>query len=371
MIKFNDVSSQWSEIESAVTPDLLDLLRNGPYIKGQWLNRFERMFAESIGNTQAVGVGNGTDGLRLAIAAVLEKASPVVVVPANGHISDAMSATVLNCGVIFADCDEYGGLDPESARAELRNQAGDHDIPIIIAAHMCGQPCDIIRIKDEFKEFPIIEDCSQAYGATVDRVPVGSFGIMSVFSLYPTKNLGAFGDGGVVVSNDAELIERVIKLREYGSFDRVNYEEVGWNSRLDEIQALVLCHKIPLVQKWIETRRLVAREYFRRLEGVADLALPTKRDYSTPSTYHLFQIRTGSRDALKVHLESKGIPTMIHYPLALPQTKAYFRGDAEVRYPNACRHAKENLSLPIHQYMTEEQIKIVADAIKGFFHERK
>jgi dTDP-4-amino-4,6-dideoxygalactose transaminase len=372
MILFNDIASQWKEIESVSLPKLVEFLRTGPYILGDRLKEFEKNFADYISVKYAVGVSNGTDGLRIAFQALGFGEKPFcdwtdtpVFVPANSHISDALAAIYQGINPIFIDCDQYYNIDVEDLVRRGKMYAKK---PIVIAVHMYGQAADIPGIRKHFPKALIIEDCSQSFGATIEGRPVGTFGDIAVFSLYPTKNLGALGDAGIVVTNNAIYYDRLKALRDYGSFDRKDYVYLGGNHRLDDIQALILNDKLPYIKTWISKKREHARLYNQILQNIGDIILPAQAPYADESTYHIYPIRTEYRDNLRSYLDSVGIPTAIHYSMPLHQISLL----TAIRHVKNAEHfSKTILSLPMHQYLAEKDIRGISDAIKNFFRTKE
>jgi dTDP-4-amino-4,6-dideoxygalactose transaminase len=371
MIHFNDIASQWKEIESTTLPKLIEFLRTGPYILGSKLKEFEKNFAEYVSVKYAVGVSNGTDGLKIAFQALGFGEKPFcdwtdtpVFVPANSHISDALLAIYQGINPIFVDCDQYYNMDVEDLVCRGKMYAKR---PVVIAVHMYGQAADIPGIRKALPRAIIIEDCSQAFGATIQGQPVGTFGDIAVFSLYPTKNLGAMGDAGIVVTNDSLYYDRLKALRDYGSFDRKDYVYLGGNHRLDDIQALILNEKLSRVKAWIHQKREYARIYNQLLQNIGDIALPTQAPYADESTYHIYPIRTEHRDELRLYLEKEGIPTAIHYSMPLHKISLL---TASKTVKIAEEFSKTILSLPMHQYLSENDIKFISDAIKDFFRDK-
>jgi len=284
-------------------------------------------------------------------------------IQANAHVSDALSALHVCVPYVFADCDEYYNIDPQDEMLCCQGSNGNHTILVV---HMYGQAADILSIRQRYPEAMIIEDCSQAYGATINGKPVGGFGDIAVFSLYPTKNLGAIGDGGMIVTSIPEYADMLRQLREYGTKDKMEYNYLGWNSRLDELQALILRHKMDRVPIWIARKREIARLYNEQLAGVGDLVLPKKPPYADESTYHIYPVRTKNRKDFRDFLKRRYcIPTLIHYPMALNQIEML--SASRRKCPRAEEYAKKIVSLPIHPFMTPEQAKYICDAIKDYF----
>lgn len=367
MTKFNDVTAQWREIEKEALPELLDLFRNGPYMNGANLKAFESAFAAWCGTKHAIGVSNGTDGLKLALQALELESGTTVIMAANAYIADALAAEYLELlDIRFVDCDKWYGIDVKALQTLVNSFPVDRKV-VVLAVHLYGQPCDIQGIKRVCPNALIIEDCSQAAGATINRTPIGSFGDMGVFSLYPTKNLGAIGDAGIIVTNNDDYSSRLRMLREYGTIDKIDYTATGWNHRLDEVQALILRHKLPHVKRWNTRKSVLAAAYALDLLNVGDIVLPEQAPWADNHTRHLYPIRTEHRDDLQIFLAQNGIPTIIHYPRPLHKTTVFYR---DLSFPKAEHFAETILSLPIHPYMKSKEVHHIAMLIKRFFKEK-
>ena len=365
MILFNNVASQWKEIEHSALPEITKFLGTGPYIGGKEVEKFESDFKDYCSAKYAIGVSNGTDALRLALQTVLEKncVRNIIYISANAHISNALAPAHLGylSKLRLIDCDENYNMDIDFLKERILIDSYIQNI--IIITHLYGQPVDIDKIKKIAPKSIIIEDCSQAQGATIKGKHVGTIGDIGIFSLYPTKNLGAMGDAGIIITNNKYYNNRLIMLRNYGSSDKVDYVDKGWNARLDPLQALILRHKLPLLNKWNEKRRAIANQYHEGLKNIKNIILPLHTDNHV---YHIFPIRIISRNKLKEYLYNNGIETMIHYPIPIEKTSA-FSFLYENKNPNTIRYAQELLSLPIHPYLTSDEINKIIVIIKKFF----
>jgi len=364
-VLFNDLRPQWDAIRDALSPELVNILQNGPYILGENVQRFESLFAKSCSTSYAIGVSNGTDALKLVIQAIdypHPKKIPVLI-PSNGYIADALAPMYLGHPIVLIDCDQYYNIDAD----KVCEWSYENNYPecIIIPVHLYGQPCDMVRISGASPNATIIGDCSQAHGATIKNLPIGSFGIASVFSLYPTKNLGAMGDAGVIVTNNESLYKKIMALRDYGSYDRIDYHHMGWNNRLDEIQALILRHKLPYLKEWNNNRRHIASIYDKHLMGYVDI--PKIAPYAEGSVYHMYTIRCKNRDGLQKYLNEREVGTLIRYPIPLHKV-SLFKEKHFLSLPLSEQYASEIISLPMHPFMTEEQVMFVVQCIKEFIN---
>ena len=364
MIQFNDVASQWQEIsnETHISEDIEDFLQHGPYILGEQVKRFESEFAKYCGANYAVGISSGTDALKLAIQALLPllPSDTEILIPANAHISSMLAPAYFNRKTILIDCDQNHNIDIEQIAGHC-NACDKHHL--IIATHMYGHPVDIPKIKT-FKKSTVIEDCSHAHGATIDGQHVGTFGDIGIFSLYPTKNLGAVGDAGIIITNNENRYSHLMSLRNYGQFED-DYNDIGWNNRLDEIQALILNEKLEHLDKWNDAKFVTAKLYDTFLTGIGDLVLPK---LTNGRVFHIYQIRTTRRDQLRAYLKEKDIPTLIHYPRPLHETELFsYLKVLPKMTPRTDHYAKEILSLPMHPYLTKKDTTTIAATIEEFF----
>jgi len=364
-VPYLDLARSHSEVE--VDTALLRVVRSGRYIGGAEVARFEQAFGASCGAAHAVGVGNGLDALTVALQARGIGHGDSVIVPVNSFIATALAVSRLGAQPIFADVDEEtANLDPRAAAAAIRP-----DTRAIIPVHLYGHPADIDPLRslaDRYGLF-LLEDAAQAHGARYRGRPCGALGDAAAFSFYPTKNLGALGDAGAVVSNDETLIRKVRMLANYGAEQKDRHVVQGFNSRLDPIQAAVLSVKLRHLDSWNERRRLLAERYRAGLSGLDGLVLPSVRPWALP-VWHVFSIRVagGRRDALRHHLENSGIGSNIHYPTPIHRQPAYREcGRAVGAFPVAERLAGENLSLPLDPYHRDAEIDAVIDCVRRFF----
>ena len=293
------------------------VIERGWFILGPEVVSFEEEFAAASGAAHAVGVGNGTDAIALILRGLGIGAGDEVITSPLSAAYSALAIMMAGARPVFADIDpERATIDPDriAERVGPRTRA-------IMPVHLYGQPADMPAIERVAARhgLAIVEDCCQAHLATCQGRPVGTIGVAGAFSFYPTKNLGALGDGGAVVTNDRALADRVKRLRNGGQIDRYHHEVPGINSRLDDMQAAVLRARLPRLQGWTGRRRALAARYRSRLAGAPVDLLP-QRDEG--HVYHLFVVRSADRDALRAHLGESGIETLIHYPVAIPRQPA-------------------------------------------------
>lgn len=353
------------EIDAAVAR----ALGSGWYILGQELRSFEAEFAAWLGVTAAVGCGNGTDAIALALRALdIGPGSTVVTVP---HTAVASVAAIEMVGAtpLLLDIEPgYYTLDPAELEAVLADPpAGLPPIRAVLAVHLYGQPADLDRIAAACTRngVALVEDCAQAHGSRLHGKRVGGFGAAATFSFYPTKNLGALGDGGAVAAGDAALAARVSALRQYGWRTHYISDEVGVNSRLDEVQAAILRVKLAHLDAANARRRVIADAYDRALEGSA-IAPPVRRP-DTEHVFHLYVVRSKDRADLQAKLRAAGIGTGVHYPQPVHLQPAY--AGRVALGPAGCKEtelaANEVLSLPLYPELSGEQVDQVCQALQA------
>jgi dTDP-4-amino-4,6-dideoxygalactose transaminase len=336
------------------------VLTRGWFVLGPELEAFEQEFARATGAAHAVGVNTGTDALALALRAHGIGAGDEVITSPLSAAYSALAIMMTGARPVFADIDaDRLTLEPRAAEAAItpRTRA-------ILPVHLYGQPADMPALSRiaERHGLLIVEDCCQAHLATCAGRPVGSFGAAAAYSFYPTKNLGALGDGGAITVGDAATAARLRRLRNGGQTDRYEHAEFGVNSRLDEMQAAILRERLALLPEWTRDRRARAARYRSGL-GAAPVVVPGEHDAG--HVYHLFPILSRSRAALQAHLKARGIETLIHYPVPIPRQPA-LASEHPARCPIAERVCAEVLSLPLHPGLPLDAIDEVAAAVRAF-----
>lgn len=365
-VAFLDLRRQYKEIEQEVDAAIEDVLHSGTYILGEQVERFEDAFANYCGVRYGVGVGCGTDALTLAI-----KASGVVA-PGRGDevITTSLSASFTGIAILHAGAvPVFVDIDPETFTLDVNavKMAISERTKMILPVHLYGQPADldpIIRLSRDYG-LVVIEDACQAHGATYGRRKVGGFGMMAAFSFYPTKNMGAYGDGGLILTNDPEAYERLRRLRSGGSVSLDDRAITGHSSRLDELQAAVLRVKLRHLDRWNERRRGLAALYKNHLRDGENLIAPVEKDYGR-HVYHLFVIRHAKRQALRQHLLRHGIETLVHYPSSLNQQAVFSRYVKNGDPPVVKKFVKEILSLPLYPGLRDEEVYYITSVINRF-----
>lgn len=361
-IPFVDLVQQYRALRAEVLPALDEVMQRGDFILGKEVALFEKAFAEYCGVQHCIGVANGTEALHLALRALGLGPGAEVITAANTFIATAFAISYTGAAPVFVDVrpNDYN-LDPE-----LLEQALTARTKAIIPVHLYGQPAAMSAIMQfaQRHNLIVVEDACQAHGARYHEQPVGSFGRAACFSFYPGKNLGAYGDGGAVVTNDAALAERIRRLRQYGQAERYLHAESGYNSRLDTLQAAILLLKLRRLDAWNEQRREAANLY---REYLADSAcvLPEEPPH-TRHVYHLFVIQHERREALRAALQERGVQCGIHYPVPLPLQAPYREARTVPQgAPVTARLAQRILSLPMFPEISRVQIKRVAQALKS------
>jgi dTDP-4-amino-4,6-dideoxygalactose transaminase len=341
-------------VQNAITR----VVARGWFILGPELEAFEQEFASACGAPLAAGVGTGTDALAIALRALgIGPGDEVITSPLSAAYS-ALAIMMAGARPVFADIDpDRLTLDPRAAAAAITPRTA-----AIMPVHLYGQAADMRAIADVARRhnLVIVEDCCQAHLATCGGRPVGSDGAAAAYSFYPTKNLGALGDGGALTTSDPALLARVKRLRNGGQTDKYRHDEFGVNSRLDEVQAAVLRARLPLLRGWTERRRALARRYREALGGIDAVTVPPELDAG--HVYHLFPVRSAARDDLQAHLRAAGVETLVHYPIPIPQQPA-LATEQPAECPVATRVCREVLSLPLYPSLSEAAVVEVAAAL--------
>jgi dTDP-4-amino-4,6-dideoxygalactose transaminase len=337
------------------------VISRGWFVLGPEVEAFETEFAAATGAAHAVGVGTGTDAIALILRALgIGPGDEVITTPLSAAYT-ALAVMMAGARPVFADIDPSRlTLDPEQVARAIgpRTRA-------ILPVHLYGQPADMAAFERlaTRHNLALVEDCCQAHLARAAGRPVGTIGAAGAFSFYPTKNLGAFGDGGAVITSDRALADRVRRLRNGGQIDRYRHEEFGVNSRLDDMQAAILRARLPRLAGWTARRRALAASYRSALAG-SPVDVPPEHDPG--HVYHLFVVRAPGRAALQAALAAGGIETLVHYPIPIPRQPA-MAGVNPADCPEAARACDEVLSLPLHPGLTDHEAADVVTAVKGHY----
>jgi dTDP-4-amino-4,6-dideoxygalactose transaminase len=358
-----DLAAQHAEIADELHDGLAGLFETKDFISGKAVEEFEGSYRDSMGVPHCIGVGSGTDALELALRAVGVGAGDEVVLPANTFVATAGAVVRAGARVVLADVDdEYLLLEPASAISAVTART-----KAIVPVHLYGQlvPLEELLEFAAGAQIPIVEDAAQAQGALRYGRPAGTWGQSAGTSFYPGKNLGAYGDAGAVLTTDANVARRVRLMRDHGSEEKYRHETVGWNSRLDTVQAIVLNAKLRRLQAWNEARRLAAERYTRLLSGTPGVRVSATADGNV-HVWHLYVVRVQERDRVLAALRAAGIGASIHYPTPIHLTEAYrFLNYPAGSFPVAEAAAGEILSLPLFPHITPAQQERVVAELAG------
>lgn len=365
-IPFLDLKKQYKAIKQEIDEAIADVIKKTAFVGGEHVKRFEEEFASFCGAEYCVGVGNGTDALFIALKALGIGDGNEVITSANSFIATAEAITLTGAKVVFVDC------DPQTYNIDVKKipSAITPRTKAIIAVHLYGQPADMVTLQKVAREYRLymIEDAAQAHGAEINGQRVGCLGHVACFSFYPGKNLGAYGDAGAIVTNDEELAIRCRMIGNHGRVKKYDHDFEGVNSRLDGLQAAILSVKLKHLEEWTKKRRERADIYKDFLQDT-EVNIPVEA-VGVKHVYHLYVVRVPSRDTVQAALKKKGINTGIHYPIALPNLKAYeYLGYGPQNFPVATQYSKEILSLPIYPELSRSQIEYICkqllDAVKS------
>lgn len=363
MIPFVDMGSEYRALQSEIDAAVARVFASGWFILGGEVRAFEEEFAAYIGSTHCVAVASGTEAIQLALMALGVGPGDEVIVPANTCVPTVCGVTSTGARPVLCDIDARTcTLDPaQLARVTTPN------VKAIVPVHLYGHPCDMDPIMAFARKHGllVVEDCAQAHGALYKNKKCGTLGDAAAFSFYPTKNLGAYGDGGAVTTSDARVAEELRMLRNYGEERRYHHTRKGINSRLDEIQAAILRTKLPHLDSWNALRRERSARYRMALEGTAVSVMP-EADWAR-SVHHLFVVRTPHRYRLQDHLKNAGVGTLIHYPVPVHLQGAFQGLELSAgAFPESERACNEVLSLPLYPMMPLETVDTVAETIRAF-----
>jgi len=356
-----DLYSAYVELRAEIDHAILRVLESGWFILGNEVAQFEKAFSDYVGVTHAIGVNSGSDALFLALKALgVGRMDEVITVSLTmASTSDA----IVRCGAqpVFVDiAPETYCIDVEKIEEKITERT-----KAILPVHLYGHPADLDPIMQlaERYELSLVEDACQAHGAEYKGKKVGSFGDMGCFSFYPTKNLGSYGDGGIVVTNDSDLAKKVAMLRNYGQSQRYRHDVIGINSRLDELQAAILRVKLRRLDEWNKKRMELAKYYTELLEQT-DIKLPVEKGYAK-HVYHQFVVQLSQRDELQRYLKRNDVQTQIHYPIPVHKQKAYEGVGDPANLPVTETACAEILSLPLYPALTFDQVSWVGGLIRN------
>jgi dTDP-4-amino-4,6-dideoxygalactose transaminase len=368
-VPFLDLKIQYQAIKEEVNSSIQKVIENTEFILGKSVQNFEKEFAKKHNAEFCLGVSSGTDANHIALWALGIGPGDEVIIPANTFIATAWGATLCGATPVFVDVDaDSFNMDPKKIEAAITPKT-----KAINVVHLYGQAADMDAIADIAKKHNLflVEDCAQSHLAEYKGKKVGGIGIVSSFSFYPGKNLGAYGEGGALMTNDEELAKKSKMIRDHGAQQKYHHEIYGHNYRMDGIQGAVLDTKLKYLENWTDGRRSVAKKYKSLLGEVSEISLPKEMDYAK-HVYHLFviQVKDGKekRDALAKFLNDNGVASGLHYPIPLHLQKCfenlgYKKGD----FPVTEQSAECGISLPMYPELTDDQLEYVSEKVKAFF----
>lgn len=361
-ILFNDFKKEYSYRANEFDQAIKRVLKSGYFILGKETEDFEKAFSSYIGTNYAIGVGNGLEALQISLMALGIGQGDEVITTANSAVATALAIQNVGASPIFADIDEYHHINIDSLINQITRRT-----KAIIPVHLYGQMVDMNKIISFASKYDlkIIEDCAQAHGAEYEGKKAGTFGTIGCFSFYPTKNLGAFGDAGAIVTSDIKLTEKCRMIRNYGQKNRYEHDISGINSRLDEIQSAILSIKLKSLDVNNSRRKQISDLYRKELSSIRQIKLPLERKNSK-HVYHLFVIEAEQRDRLQDFLKTKDIPSLIHYPIPIHKQKCFIDHN-NIYLPIVEEKVKKILSFPIHPYLTDKEVFYICKQIKLFY----
>ncbi len=366
-VPFLDLKLQYHSIRDEIAEAVQRVLDSSQYILGPEVSAFEEAFAKAQGASHCIGTNNGTSALHLALWALGIKSGDEVILPVNTFIATAEAVLLCGATPIFVDHDAYYTLEPEDVERRITRRTR-----AIIAVHLYGQIAEMPEISSIARKHGLllIEDAAQAHLASLNGKRAGAWGQATGFSFYPGKNLGAYGEAGAVLTEDAQLAEKMRRIRDHGSEQKYTHVIAGHNYRLEALQGAILSVKLKHLEAWTQMRRKHAAQYDKLLAGIPELSLPNVRE-GAGHVYHLYVIQANKRDELRTFLEEREISSGMHYPIPLHIQPCFKNlGYKEGAFPRAERAAKRILSLPMYPELTDKQIQFVAESIREFYAEK-
>ena len=364
MINFFEFGREYASIKPGLDKAVGSALASGNYILGEKVAEFEKKFARHIGVKYAVGVNSGTDAVFLALKSIGVGTGDEVITVSHTAVATAAAIAMAGARPVFVDVSpETMLMDPSLIGEKITEKT-----KAILPVHLYGNAAEMGAIKEiaDRHGIHVIEDCAQAAGASYSGKKVGAFGAAGAFSFYPTKNLGAYGDAGLVATNDSGIFERMKGLRQYGWGRTRISESFGVNSRLDEFQAAILLAKLGHLGSWNSARRKLAKKYSSLIGGIEGIKVPGDAPNAIHA-YHLYVIRSGRRDALAEHLGARGIKTLVHYPVPVHRQPYYSQFASGASLPITEKISAEVLSLPLHPFLKDSELKKVCSEISSFY----
>lgn len=364
-VPFVDLYAQYLTIQKDVDQVLEDVIKESAYIRGPYVDQFEKEYANDYGVNHCISVANGTDAIYITLKMMGITEGDEVITTAHSWFST--SETIVQAGAkpVFVDVDDYFTINADKIEQHITART-----KAIIPVHLYGQPANMTKIMAIARKHNlfVIEDCAQAHYAQWKGQRVGTFGDAGTFSFYPGKNLGAYGDAGAIITNNDELAEKVRMYSNHGSLSKHDHQINGLNSRMDGLQAAILLKKLPHIHSWTQERNKIADKYTQFFtENKIPVVTPDIREYGK-HVFHLYVIKTDKRDELMAYLSKSGIQSSIHYPKILPALEAYSYLNLSLdEYPVALKHQRQILSLPIYPELSDDMLNYVVENIKKFF----
>jgi len=360
-VPFVDLKTQYNTIRGEIDAVIGEVISKTAFIGGHFSREFEGAFSDYLGTTHCVGVGNGTDALYISLRALGVGQGDEVITVANSFVATSEAITMAGAKVVFVDC------DPETYNIDL---AKIEDVitsrsKAIVPVHLYGRPVDMPALMEiaEKHGLLVVEDAAQAHGAEVEGRRVGTWGNAACFSFYPGKNLGAYGDAGAIVTKDEDLAVKARMIANHGRIKKYDHDFEGVNSRLDGLQAAILSVKLKHLEEWTEKRRDAAAVYTELLRE-SPVITPIETQDSR-HVYHLYVVRVPNRDEVRIKLREQGIAAGVHYPIPLPNLRAYkYLGHKREDFPVATRYSKEILSLPMYPELDEQDLVYVCEQLQ-------
>lgn len=365
-IKFNDLNSQWLCIKEHVIKEFDELFVESNFILGKQVTDFENSFADYIGTKYSIGVSNGTDAIKLAAKSLKLNGTTLVMIPANTYIATifGMQEGIPNADFKLVDCNNYWQIDVDLVKNYILNNRSKYDNIVIVPVHLYGYTCDMQSLMDIAEQYNciILEDVSQAHGAKSYGRTVGTYGRVNAFSLYPGKNLGAAGDAGVITTDNENYYNTILIYRNLGSIKKYEHTDIGYNHRLDTIQAIILKNKLIHLEEWNEKRRLIVNYIENNLTN-PKITLSKNPDYCLP-VHHVYPVITKDKKHFQNYLTNNNIEYGMHYPILIQDTDMY----QHLAGPNSRSRlfASCSTSLPIHPFMSQEQVNYLLDIMNGY-----
>ncbi|MGB7395046.1 MAG: DegT/DnrJ/EryC1/StrS family aminotransferase [Pricia sp.] len=363
-VPFIDLNAQYRSIAAEIDAAIASTIADSAFIKSPSVTQFEEEFGAFLGAEHVIACGNGTDAIEIMLNAMGIGEGDEVLVPAVTWIATSEAAATNGAKPVFVDVDsETYTIDPKLIEEKITKAT-----KAIIPVHLYGHPADMAEIMRIAKkhDLKVIEDCAQAHGAKIEGQTIGTIGDAATFSFFPTKNLGAYGDAGAMVTNDEKLAETAQAIANHGQTQRHHHTMDGRNSRMDGLQASILSVKLKYLEKWTDSRRRIAENYRENLAGLNGITLPSEPKNGR-HVYHLFVIRTENRNELMDYLSEHGISSMVHYPKALPFQACYeYQNNSFSDYPVAKICQDNLLSIPLYPEISDEQVAYVVECISKF-----